>query len=48
MSDSITERSLTEQLRDLEAGQYSSRELTEAYLQKIASASDINAYITVS
>ncbi len=48
MSDSITELSLTEQLQDLAAGKYSSRELTQAYLQKIESASNINAYITVS
>ena len=48
MSDSITELSLTEQLQDLAAGKYSSRELTQAYLQQIESASNINAYITVS
>lgn len=48
MSDAITERTLTEQLSDLSSGEYSSRELTEAYLRRIDANSGINAFITVS
>ena len=48
MSEAITERTLTEQLRDLSSGEYSSRDLTEAYLQRIEYSSGINAFITVS
>lgn len=48
MNGAPTERTLTEQIKDLEAGDYSSRELTEAYLARIESHQDLNAFITVS
>ena len=48
MSDAIIQRTLAEQVRDLETGAYSSRELTEAYLGQINSRKSLNAFITVT
>ena len=48
MSDAIIQRTLAEQVRDLETGTYSSRELTEAYLGQINSRKSLNAFITVT
>ncbi len=47
MSTGITERSLSEQIKDLKTGEYSSRELTEAFLARIESSKALNAFITV-
>ncbi|MBP3370619.1 MAG: Asp-tRNA(Asn)/Glu-tRNA(Gln) amidotransferase subunit GatA [Clostridia bacterium] len=43
----ITLRTLTEHINALKAGEYSSRELTLAYLENIDAAKELNAYITV-
>lgn len=48
MNSSPTERTLAEQTRDLESGEYSSRELTESYLARIESSGDLNSFITVT
>lgn len=47
MMKDITLRSLSEHISALERKEYSSRELTLAYLDKIDAKRDINAYITV-
>ena len=47
MMKDITLRSLSEHISALEKKEYSSRELTLAYLDKIDAERDINAYITV-
>ena len=44
----MLDRTLKQQLQDLESGEYSSRELTAAYLARIDAQDGLNAYITVA
>ena len=44
----MLERSLAEQITDLKDGEYSSTELTAAYLEKIDSCASLNSYISVA
>ena len=41
-------RSISQQLNDLEMGEYSSVELVDAYLSAISSASELNCFITIT
>ncbi len=44
----MLDRSLTEQITDLEKGEYSSAELTAAYLAKIEASKSLNIYISIA